>query len=127
MFTLSDNHELQLEFNGDWEAFVYPIVGRECFFNVDFDDKTGLFEFKVAYSSGYYDNARYIEYWLNECCDKFLFDDNYYGDIKSLSLAMWKHELKVAANDERAIEDVLECVGQFADEIQVELLIGAMS
>jgi len=120
---LTDGHRVEIEFDGDWMAFVCPCAGRECFLNVDFED--GLYSFQVAHSSGYYGDRRYIESWINNSCDQFVFNGTTYLDIKSLSLAMWLFELELAGNDEAAIDDVLECVGPFFNEIQKQLFRGA--
>lgn len=122
------NHRVEVEWNeqhGIFDAFVLPCVGRQCYLNVDFDD--GIFEFNVSWSSGgYYDMRQRIEAWIKEDCDQFVFQGKCYGSIEELSLALWMFELQMAANDERAVDDVLECVGPFYNEIQKELFAWVM-
>ena len=118
---LSESHEVVVEFDGEWQAHVWPCVGREAFFNVDFCEITGLFSFNVAYSSGYYGDRYHIESWVKVECEKFYFNGQYCSDIRSLSVAMWAFEFELAANDPVMNDDVLECVGPLLGDVQIEL------
>lgn len=122
-----NNHSLVVEWDvdplgrGDWQAYVSPIVGRELYFNVDFL-ANGIYEFKVAYSSGYYSDRYYIESWLEHECERFEFNGRVYNSIRDLSVAMWVHEfLLVGDSVGAANDDLLECVGELYDDVQVEL------
>lgn len=123
-FTLNYHHEVQISFTDPvvgWEAVIQPIVGG-IGLNVDFDDKTGFFIFEVMHcETGYADVRRSINRWIVEGCDKFILNGTTYTSINELSLAMWIHELRTCANDPIATDDILECVGGFANAIQMEL------
>lgn len=125
-FSLSYYHKVELTFNDPligWEAVIHPIVGGISL-NVDFDMDSGLFEFEVMYSEvEHWNDRRIINKWILEDCDQFILNGKTYLSIEEVSLAMWLVEIGVAANDDDEVDCILECVGKFANDIQVELYL----
>jgi len=122
---LRDTHKLVVEWetdldgNGEWFVYVSPILGKEIFFNVDSD--YGVYEFTVSCVSGYWNDRKYIERWLSESCDQFVFQGKTYSDIHALSVAMWAFEAWLEYDCDAANDDLVECIGPLMDEVQEEL------
>ena len=122
---LRDSHKLVVEWdvdmdgNGDWLVYVEPIVGKELFFNVD--SENGVYEFDVSCVSGYWNDRKYIESWLKDSCDQFVFQGKTYGDIHALSVAMWVFEAWLEYDVDAANDDLVECIGDLMGDVQAEL------
>lgn len=117
---LTDSHKVEITYqDGDFFCCITPTVGRELYLNLWWEG--GCYEFTVAHSSGYYNDAFYIDSWIKYSCDQFEFNGKTYGSIYDVTMAMLDFELRQCANDEARVEDVLECIEEFAEQIQKEL------